>query len=62
MHSDEQLSQAAFLLRSSFWLPDLRALGNNILSNRYSLPGKIRLMLDFFDGDKQVESKAASRF
>ncbi|MEG4946083.1 hypothetical protein QUA76_05620 [Microcoleus sp. F8-A4] len=33
MHSDEQLPQAAFLLRSSFWLPELRALGNNILSD-----------------------------
>jgi hypothetical protein len=37
MHSDEQLSQAAFLLLSSFWLPELRDFGNNILSNsRYT--------------------------
>jgi hypothetical protein len=32
MHSDEQLSKAAFLLRSTFWLPELRDLGNNIIS------------------------------
>ncbi|WP_333303753.1 hypothetical protein [Microcoleus sp. K4-C2] len=37
MHSDEQLPEAAFLLRSSFWLPDLRDFGNKILSNsRYT--------------------------
>ncbi|WP_278187112.1 hypothetical protein [Microcoleus vaginatus] len=37
MHSDEQLPKAAFLLRSSFWLPELRLFGNKILSNsRYA--------------------------